>query len=206
MLALADAAPGSFAPRLYPTASDQAAADGFLTAADIRDGFVALAPGSIWGSKRWPYYAELAARLAPDACIVVVGGPEDASLGANVVAAVNGAGGRAVNAAGVLPLRQSVALIGRAQLLVANDSAPVHFASAVGTRVLALFGPTIPEFGFAPSGARDAALGVTGLSCRPCSRHGPPQCPLGHHRCMKELSVETVVNEIGSLRALRRRD
>ena len=55
---------------------------------------------------------------------------------------------QAVNTCGNLTLRQSAALIGRARLLITNDSAPQHFASAMGTPVVTLFGPTVVEFGF----------------------------------------------------------
>jgi len=205
LLALAGAAPGSFAPRLYPTPQDERVVERFLADAGVADEFVALAPGSIWGSKRWPYYEELAARVASRDAVIVVGGPEDASLGLAIVTAVRRSGGRAVDGCGRLTLRQSAALIGRARLLVTNDSAPLHFASAVGTPVVGLFGPTIPEFGFGPIGAGDETLGVTGLVCRPCSDHGPPACPLGHHRCMRELSVATVLAALEEAGALRHR-
>jgi heptosyltransferase-2 len=148
---------------------------------------VALAPGSIWGTKRWPYFADLVSGL--DKPCVVVGGSEDADLAGAIAAA---APGRVVSAAGALSLRVSAALIQRAAVLLTNDSAPLHLATAVGTPVVALFGPTIPEFGFGPRRAGDAALGHAGLACRPCSKHGPHRCPLGHHRCMRELTVETV--------------
>ncbi len=208
MLALAQAPSGSFAPRIYPTPGDEQTAAAFLAAAGVRgvDEFVTLAPGSIWGSKRWPYYQELAGRLAPRCVVVVVGGPEDSALGEAIVKAVRRAGGRAVDACGRLTLRQAAVLIRRAMLLVTNDSAPLHLASAMGTPVVALFGPTIPEFGFGPIAADDATLGVTGLVCRPCSDHGPPACPLGHHRCMKDLHVATVLATIEETGALRRRD
>ena len=114
-------------------------------------------------------------------------------------------GGRAVNACGRLTLRQSAALLKRAVLLVTNDSAPLHLASAVGTPIVALFGPTVTEFGFGPVRPGDVALGME-LQCRPCSSHGPPQCPLGHHRCMRDLTVEAVTRAIEELGALRRRN
>jgi heptosyltransferase-2 len=125
-------------------------------------------------------------------------------LGEEIVGAVGRAGGRAVNACGKLTLRQSAALIKRAALLVTNDSAPLHLASAMKTPIVALFGPTITEFGFGPVRAGDVALGME-LQCRPCSPHGPPQCPLGHHRCMRDLTVEAVTRAIEELGALRRR-
>ena len=166
---------------------DEAAADRWLTERGIQPGFIAMAPGSIWGTKRWPFYPELAAAL--EGQIVVVGGNDDATLADRVTAA---APGRAWSAAGALSLRASAALIRRARLLITNDSAPLHLATAVGTPQVAIFGPTVPEQGFGPRGSRSLALGHAGLRCRPCSSHGPQVCPLGHHRCMRELPVETV--------------
>ncbi|MGH7699547.1 MAG: glycosyltransferase family 9 protein, partial [Gemmatimonadales bacterium] len=193
-------------PSIAATLADRRAAERLLREAGIGDRFVALAPGSIWGSKRWPHYAQLACRLASGGIpIVTVGGPEDAPLGVEIVAAVERAGGRAVNACGTLSLREAGALLGQAAVLVTNDSAPLHLAQAVETPTVAIFGPTVPEFGFGPRGPRDEALGVKGLPCRPCHRHGPPACPLGHHRCMRELSVEHVLHAVEETGALRRR-
>jgi heptosyltransferase II len=169
------------------TAGDEAAAESWLGKRGIGPGFIAIAPGSIWGTKRWPYYPALAAAL--EGPLVVIGGREDALPAEAVVAA---APGRAWSAAGALDLRGSAALIARARVLITNDSAPLHLATAVGTPVVALFGPTVPEQGFGPRGSRSLALGHAGLACRPCSAHGPQVCPLGHHRCMRELPVETV--------------
>jgi heptosyltransferase II len=192
LLALAG---GGVAPpvSLGLTAEDQATADRWLSSNEIGAGFVAMAPGSIWGTKRWPYYPELARAL--DAAIVVVGGAEDAALAEAVVAAARG---RARSAAGVLGLRASAALLRRAAVLVTNDSAPLHLATAAGIPVVALFGPTVPEFGFGPRGSSGRALGHPELSCRPCSSHGPQVCPLKHHRCMRELTVEAVLAAVSS--------
>jgi len=202
LLALADDASGVYPPHLRPTPEDEEAA-----ARLIEGAFVALAPGSIWGSKRWPYYGELARQLADYVPVVVVGGPDDVGLGEEIRRAAEGGEGRrrVVNACGKLTLRQSAALIGRARALVTNDSAPLHLATAMGTPVVALFGPTVTEFGFGPVRPGDAALGIDGLQCRPCSSHGPPRCPLGHHRCMRELTVPAVLAAIEELGALRRR-
>lgn len=180
--------------RLGLTADDFAAADAWLTLRGVGPRFTALAPGSVWGTKRWPYYAELASRLEQTS--VIVGGKEDIPLADAIVAA---APGQAVSAAGQLSLPGSAALIQRASVLVTNDSAPLHLATAVGTPVVALFGPTVPEFGFGPRGPVDVALGHEGLACRPCSRHGPQTCPLGHHRCMRELSVEIVARAVAKV-------
>lgn len=204
LLALAGDLPSDTpeAPTLVPTAADREAADRFLRAHGIAAPFVAVAPGSIWGTKRWPYYAELAASLANRAGVVVIGGSDDEALGEAIVAAVAAAGGRAASACGEVSLRGAAALMARAVLLVTNDSAPLHLAAAVGTPIVAIFGPTIPAFGFAPRGPRDRVVELAGLACRPCSSHGPPVCPLGHHRCMKDLRVADValaIRETGAL-------
>jgi len=201
LMALADGAPGVYPPQLRATPEDEEAA-----ARLIEGPFVAIAPGSIWGSKRWPYYAQLAARLGERVAVVVVGGKDDVELGDQIVSAVGPSGRPAVNACGRLTLRESAALIGRANALVTNDSAPLHLATAMGTPVVALFGPTATEFGFGPLRPGDVALGIDSLQCRPCSSHGPPRCPLGHHRCMRELTVPAVFAAIEGLGALRRRD
>jgi heptosyltransferase-2 len=207
LLALADEPAAAYPPHLRPTPEDAQVAAQVLATAGIGDEqpIVALAPGSIWGSKRWPYYSELAGLLGKRAAVVALGGSDDIALGVEIVEAVGDAGGRAANACGVLTLRQSAALIARAAVLVTNDSAPLHLATAVGTPVVAVFGPTLPEFGFGPTRRGDLALGVQGLQCRPCSGHGPRQCPLGHHRCMRDLTPEVVAAAIEETGALRRR-
>ena len=185
--AAADAPPVSLALG----AADEAAAERWLAERGVPAGFIAVAPGSIWGTKRWPYYSELAAAL--DGPLVVIGGPEDAEPAREIAAA---APGRAWSAAGALSLRESAALIRRARVLVTNDSAPLHLATAVGTPQVAIFGPTVPEQGFGPREAGSLTLGHAGLRCRPCSAHGPAVCPLGHHRCMRELPPETVLDAV----------
>ncbi len=201
LLALAEP-PGGAAPpvSLGLVEGDYRAADDWLGRQGVAPGFTALAPGSIWGTKRWPGFPELAARL--EGAVVVVGGAEDLPL-AEAVAA--GAPGRVHIAAGQLSLRQSAALLARARLLVTNDSAPLHLATAVATPVVALFGPTVPAQGFGPRGTGDVALGHPGLPCRPCSAHGPRVCPLLHHRCMRELPVETVLAAVTAATTLEER-
>ncbi len=185
----------------YPVAigiadDDRASAHAWLIARDVPPRFIAVAPGSIWGTKRWGGYPELAAAL--DDFVVVVGGPEDRALGEAVIAR---APGRAANAAGALPLRASAALIERAAVLVTNDSAPLHLAQATRTPTVAIFGPTVTTFGFGPRGPADRVVEVGGLPCRPCSLHGPQTCPLGHHRCMNDITVHAVADAVRRITA-----
>jgi heptosyltransferase-2 len=180
-------------PRLYPSDDDRAIVDGFIRRGTDADApFVVLAPGSAWGTKRWPYYIDLAKRLAPDFRIAIVGSKADTEVAAKITAAVGADG--VINTAGSLSLLASAELIGRAQAIVTNDSAPQHLASAMGTPTLTIFGPTVPEFGFGPLAERRAVAGHEYLECRPCHRHGPERCPLGHWRCMRELTTEHITS------------
>lgn len=188
-------------PRLYPGEEHRAAVDAVLNGSAAASGaFVALAPGSVWATKRWPYYAELAQRMAAELPLVIVGASVDGDL-ARAIAAV--APGRILDTTGRLPLLASAELIRRAVALVTNDSAPMHLASAVDTPTLAIFGPTVPEFGFGPLAAHRATLGHEALACRPCDRHGPPACPLGHWRCMRDITPDATAAELRRLLATR---
>ena len=68
-----------------------------------------------------------------------------------------------------------------------------------GTPSVAIFGPTVPAFGFGPLAPRSIVVGHETLSCRPCDRHGPQRCPLGHFRCMRELDAATLAEQVRSL-------
>jgi len=178
-------------PRLYPSDEDRRVVDALMRqTGGTSEPFVALAPGSAWGTKRWPYYVELAKRLSDDYRIAIIGSKADTAVAAAISEALPP--DMVINSVGLLPLLASAELIGRAQAIVTNDSAPQHLASAMGTPTLTIFGPTVPEFGFGPLAERNAVAGLDNLSCRPCDRHGPRRCPLGHWRCMRELSPEYI--------------
>lgn len=179
---------------LQITDDDRAQAYAWLASHGLGDGFVALAPGSVWATKRWPGFPELVRILKGK--VVVMGGPKDAALAHPIVDA---APDRVVNAVGQLPLRVSAAVLERAGVVVTNDSAPLHLASATGTPTVAIFGPTVPAFGFGPRAPAAAIVERSDLACRPCSSHGPARCPLGHHRCMREIPAAAVRDAIHQL-------
>jgi heptosyltransferase-2 len=176
------------------TDEDAAAAEAWLANRGVVGHFVAVAPGSVWGARRWPHFPKLAATI--ERPVVVIGGPADAALAVDVVAA---APERTWNSAGEVGPRVAAALVARALALVSNDSAAIHLATAVGTPVVALFGPTVPSFGFGPLGPLDVVLGRDDLLCRPCAQPGPAVCPLDHHRCLQELPVTTVADALASV-------
>lgn len=88
-------------------------------------------------------------------------------------------------------------LIKRSELVVTNDSSPIHIASAwKDVKILAIFGPTVKELGFFPWSKNSVIFETEGLPCRPCSLHGGDKCPQKHFKCMLDIRPEIVLNEI----------
>lgn len=154
---------------------------------------VGIAPGSVWATKRWTSegFSVLAKALASQGFqVVLIGGPDDAEIASEVESS---AALPLVNLIGKTSLIESAAVIAKLDLLVCNDSAPLHLASASKTPVVAIFCATVPEFGYGPWGTEAEVLGVSGLSCRPCGRHGGNICPTGTKACQIQLLPETVI-------------
>jgi len=156
---------------------------------------VGVHPGSAWPTKCWPEekYAKLLGRINQELGVtcVIVGGANDAELGERVRSA---AGGDTSNLAGKTSLTDLMALMRHFKLFITNDSGPMHISAAFGVPVLAIFGPTTKELGFFPYGKGHRVIEVKGLECRPCALHGGKKCPLGHFKCMNDISVDEVFN------------
>jgi lipopolysaccharide heptosyltransferase II len=149
-------------------------------------------PGSVWGTKRWlpERFAELADLAAEQFGLlpVLVGGPDDVEIASLVE---KKASCRLINLAGRTDLRQLVAVINRCRLFLTNDSGPMHIAVARKIPTVAIFGATDSSLGYFPYDPK-AVVVETELECRPCSHHGPKTCPLGHFRCMRDITTEQV--------------
>jgi heptosyltransferase-2 len=197
LLKLADGAPERREPEIYPSTGDRAAVGKLLTEAGITGDFVALAPGSAWATKRWPYYPELARALSMEVPLAIVGGPGDRADARAIRTAIGNA--VVADGTGTLTMLQSGELIRRARVLVSNDSAPVHLASAVGTHVVEIYGPTVPSFGFAARPELSRIVEPDPMACRPCSHHGPVVCPLVHHKCMRDTPISRVLSEVRTI-------
>jgi len=143
-------------------------------------------PGAEYGpAKRWPYFAELSRRLQSQT--VILGSPNDR-------AAAQGILGR--NLVGETTLDEALALIAGADHVVTNDSGLMHIAAALGRPQVALFGSSSPKHTPPLSGA--ARVIWLGVECSPCVER---EFPLGHFRCMRDMTVETVLQEIQNLPA-----
>jgi len=159
-----------------------------------RQPFAALAPGAAHATKRWPirHWTALAEQLRKMGYgLVAVGGDGDRALASQLGPGVH-------NAAGAFTLQETGACLARARVLVSGDTGVMHMATGVGTRVVALFGPTVELFGFAPYAKRAEVL-QRDLGCRPCSAMGTERCPLGHHRCLEEVFPDQVAAAVQRL-------
>jgi heptosyltransferase-2 len=158
--------------------------------AGVKRPAVGLAPGATWATKRWApeRFAALGDALHDQGFdLVLVAGPGDAEAVAAFRAALRAPLAADLTTLGVAPLAAALA---RLKLLVACDSGPVHVAAALGTPVLSLFGPTSTIRWSPPPPGRALSLG---LDCQPCSNHGGERCPLGHHRCLGDLTTAAVL-------------
>lgn len=171
---------------LYLTSEESAVADTILKNFNPGDSkIIGFAPGSVRETKKWPpsYWSELLVLLKDrDFEIVFIGSPAERELCESIIRET---GLNAYNAAGELTLLESAALIKKIDLLLCNDSAPLHLGNAVNTPVFAFFGPTVKAFGCYPYREQDKILEID-LPCRPCGKHGHDRCPLRHFKCMAE--------------------
>jgi predicted lipopolysaccharide heptosyltransferase III len=166
---------------------------------DVSRPYALIHPGARRWYKSWP--ADRFARIGDELIdryqihVVLSGGAGDEVTCRRIATDMVGT---ATNLCGEIPLSRLAALIHQAALLIGNDSAPIHIATAVKTPVIALFGPTRWE-AWQPRRDRDITLSAD-LPCRPCG-HGRPDCPLGDAYCLSRIEVERVLERIHDMMA-----
>lgn len=186
---------------LYPGEEERNKIDEALKGYEDKK-IIAVAPGSKWFTKKWPleYFNSLLEKLEnrEDIRVVVIGGKEEQLL--NVKKTKN-----MVDLRGKTTLLQLAELLKRSEIVVTNDSSPIHIASAFkNTHIIGIFGPTVERFGFFPWSRNSQVLEVEGLECRPCAIHGGDRCPKKHFRCMLEITPEMVYEKIDEKLAVER--
>jgi len=159
------------------------------------DNIMAIAPGSVWPTKRWPeeYFNELCRNLTAEGFKpVLIGSKEDAALCERI--STNSE--ETPSLAGITTLSQSYEFLTRCTGIITNDSAPLHLGMAAQIPVFAIFGPTVPAFGFAPFGEKSVIFERANLKCRPCSIHGGNKCPVKTFECMLVLKPDQLIEKI----------
>jgi len=145
--------------------------------------YAVLCPGAEYGpAKRWPYFGELAQRLELPA--VMLGSAKEREQCASI---------KGRNLAGETTLDEAIELLAGAALVISNDSGLMHVAAALGRPQVALFGSSSPRH--TPPLSAQARILWLGIECSPCHAR---VCPLGHFRCMNDLSVDQVLAVLGT--------
>lgn len=184
-------------PVIYSTKEDKDNVETLLNKLDkIKNRqLFAVAPGSVWLTKRWPedYYIKFCQLVEGQGKkVVLVGGPEDQDLCNRIASQCS----HVITTAGKLSLRETYYLLTQCSGILTNDSAPLHLGMAADINVFAFFGPTVPEFGFAPFGKKSKIFENRELSCRPCAIHGGKKCPIKTFDCMESLNPEHIAIQV----------
>jgi heptosyltransferase-2 len=147
----------------------------------IEGRYAVFCPGAEYGpAKRWPYFKDLAEKLGMP--VVLLGSNNDREA----ASAIPGK-----NLVGQTTLDQAICIIAGADMVVSNDSGLMHVAAALGRPQVALFGSSSPEH--TPPASANARVLWLHLECSPCFER---ECPLGHFRCMREITVDQVLAAI----------
>lgn len=172
-------------PKLYLTSKHYKAVEKYT-----KNQFVCIAPASVWFTKQFPVgkWVELINKIPATTSIYFIGAKGDSKLIENIIALTKHP--NAVNLTGKLSFLESASLMQYAKMNYCNDSAPMHFASAVDAPITAIYCSTIPEFGFGPLSTQSKIWQTKQyLPCRPCGLHGKKACPLGHFKCAHTIEV-----------------
>jgi len=167
-------------------------------------GYIGLVIGAALATKKLPLHKLQELCAAIEHPLILLGGPEDAGVGEQL-AAIDPI--RIYNACGKFSLNESADLVRRARLIVTPDTGLMHIATAFRRPVISVWGNTVPQFGMYPyygnNYLHNYSLGkpydiveVKGLSCRPCSKIGYQKCPKGHFKCMEQISMQGLVENI----------
>lgn len=179
-------------PTLYPSAKDKESVKKYQDKP-----YLCLAPSSVWFTKQYPKekWINFLNQLHPKYNVYLLGAPGDKALCEEIrkVSLFP----FVINLAGQLNFLQSAALMQNAVMNYVNDSAPMHFASAVNAPVTAVYCSTVPAFGYGPLSDNSLIVETEeALSCRPCGLHGYKACPEGHFKCAKDIKDEQLLNII----------
>ncbi len=176
-------------PKLYPSKDDYEKVKPYQGIP-----YITISPSSVWFTKRFPAerWAKLIDMLPLHYKIFINGGPEDVALGESIVDMCSNK--NAENLCGKLNFLESSALMEKAEMNYANDSAPLHLAVAMDAPVTGVFCSTISSFGFGPMHDKGKIVEIDyQLPCRPCGLHGRKRCPEGHFKCAKDIKDEQLL-------------
>jgi heptosyltransferase-2 len=176
--------------KLYPQPQDYARVSQYKTST-----YITIAPASLWFTKQFPSekWIEFISKLDDDVRVYFLGSPKEKQICEEIIR--KSGHENSLNLAGALSFLESAALMQDAMMNYVNDSAPMHFASAVNAKTCVIYCSTVPEFGFGPR-AENAVIVQTEkpLSCKPCGLHGHKACPQKHFDCALTIDVKQLTD------------
>ena len=181
-------------PRLYPSKPDEDKVLGYK-----HQPYITLSPASVWFTKQFPAekWISFLQRVPFNYHVYLLGAPADGALCEIIIKSSEIA--QITNLSGKLTFLQSAALMKDSVMNYVNDSAPMHFASAMNAPVTAIYCSTIPAFGFGPLSDKRFIVETTRkLDCRPCGLHGYKACPKGHFKCAYEIEDAQLLKSIAT--------
>jgi ADP-heptose:LPS heptosyltransferase len=176
-------------PRLYPSPQDYERVNSFA-----QGPYITISPASVWFTKQFPAekWVEFINVVPEEVGIFLLGAKGDHGLCETL--AHDATRKNISNLAGELTFLQSAALMRDASMNYANDSAPMHLASAMNAPITAVYCSTVPSFGFGPLSDNSVIVEtIESLTCRPCGLHGLKECPLGHFDCARTIGREQLL-------------
>lgn len=179
-------------PWLFPSAVDESVVKNYKTSE-----YLTVSPASVWFTKQFPKekWVEFLNAIPTKYTVYLLGAPNDNALAEEIKNSTTHS--LVINLCGQLSFLQSAALMKDAVMNYVNDSAPMHFASAVNAPVTAIYCSTLPSFGFGPlSDKRFIVETKEKLDCRPCGLHGRKACPLGHFNCAYLIKTTQLLNTL----------
>lgn len=162
----------------------------------INHGFIAISPGSVWKTKRYPenQFQEIIELLVNDGKqVVLIGGEGDKKITSRLKDLFSHS---VFDSAGLFSIIESIELLKHSSILLANDSAPTHLGMCADIKVLTLYCSTIPAFGFYPYNKLSRFLSEDDLYCKPCGIHGYKECPIKTFDCGIKLTSQKVYETI----------
>ena len=182
-------------PEIYITAETKNKINLFLTDDNLNSGFIAIAPGSVWNTKKYPaeYFGELIKHFIDENEKVVLIGSKKDSVDCSVIASKFNY--KVYNASGKFTVIESIELLKRAKFLISNDSAPTHMAMCADIKTLTIYCSTVPEFGFYPYNKKSSYISFNDLKCKPCGIHGYYSCPIKTFDCGKKLLPQHIIEK-----------
>ncbi len=159
-------------------------------------GYIGIVIGAAHNTKKLPVEKLKELCIKINHPIILLGSKEDYANAFEITACDKI---KIYNACGKFNLNESADLIKKSKLIISHDTGLMHIAAALNKTVLSVWGNTVPSFGMYPYQTNYEVFDVKKLWCRPCSKIGYDKCPLGHFKCMNNISIDAIVQSVNTI-------